>query len=221
MWPDDRPTRRDGAVLAPTATAVRAIGRTPGRSHGRMPARADHTLSVMPVRAGPGRSIAIGVVTVGGVVSIVGMFAAVGAHGGGEPVELRAGRPRRAAGLCARRTGRAGPADLADGTAVGRGRRRRHVVDRWTRRRGDRRRGRPADRSGGGGGVERSRLGTSRGPMGLSRHRPRRRRSMVVGGLLSLFAFDTPARTPALTGGSGPSPAASLVPDTSPLEDLS
>ena len=44
---------------------------------------------------------------------------------------------------------------------------------------------------------------------------------MVVGGLLSLFAFDTPAHTPALTGGSGPSPAASLVPDTSPLEDLS
>ena len=62
-------------MLAPNATAVRAIGRSPGRSHGRMPARADHTLSIMPVRAGPGRSIAIGAVTVGGVVSIVGMFA--------------------------------------------------------------------------------------------------------------------------------------------------
>ena len=39
-----------------------------------MPAQADHTLSGMPVSAGHRRSIAIGAVTLGGVVSIVGMF---------------------------------------------------------------------------------------------------------------------------------------------------
>ena len=39
-----------------------------------MPARADHTLSGMPARTGPGRSIATGTVTAGGVIAIVGMF---------------------------------------------------------------------------------------------------------------------------------------------------
>jgi hypothetical protein len=39
-----------------------------------MPARADHTLSAMSAHAGTGRSIALGAVTVGGVVAIAGMF---------------------------------------------------------------------------------------------------------------------------------------------------
>ena len=81
---------------------------------------------------------------------------------------------------------------------------------------GDRRRGRPRRRPGRGGGVERSRLGTSSGADGAALVSALGGAAMVVGGLLSLFALDTPARA-----GAAPTPAASLVPDAAPLEDLS
>jgi hypothetical protein len=185
-----------------------------------MPARADHTLSVMPVRAGPGRSIAIGVVTVGGVVSIVGMFAPwvrTGAAGRSsfelaDLVERLGYAPGGPVGL-ALRTWPMAPLSVVVavvatwwiggrvvaaiavlvGLLIG-------LVGAavWS----------AADSIllGGRWGC----LVTALGAV-----------IMVVGGLLSLFAADKTADTPAMAGGSGPSPAASLVPDTSPLEDLS
>ena len=77
-----------------------------------------------------GRSIAIGAVTVGGVVVDRRHVRAVGALGLGEPVEFRTGRPRRPAGLSPDGPIGLDDATLADGTAVGGGRRRGHV---WMR----------------------------------------------------------------------------------------
>jgi hypothetical protein len=181
-----------------------------------MPARADHTLSVMSVRAGLGRSIAIGAVTVGGVVAIVGMFGPW----------VRTGAASRSsfelADLVARLGyARVGPVGLALRTwpmaplsvvvAV--------VATWWIG-------GRLAAAiavvvgliiglvgaavwSAPDSVLQESRWGCLVTALGAS--------AMVVGGLLSLFAFDAPAPTRR----PRPSPAVSLMPEAPPLEDLS
>ncbi len=181
-----------------------------------MPARADHTLSGMPARAGPGRSIAIGAVTVGGVVSIVGMFGPW----------VRTGSASRSsfelADLVARLGyARGGPVGLALRTwpmaplsvVVA-------VVAAWWI--GGRLAGAiavvvgliiglvgAAVWSAPDSVLQGSRWGCLVTALGAS--------AMVFGGLLSLFAPDAPA----VSVGSGPSPAVSLVPDAAPLEDPS
>jgi hypothetical protein len=180
-----------------------------------MPARADHTLWGMPARAGPGRSIAIGAVTAGGLVAIFGMFGPW----------VRTGAASRSsfelADLVARLGyARGGPVGLALRTwpmaplsvVVA-------VVAMWWI--GGRIAAAIAVVVGLGialvgaavwsapeSVLQGSRWGCVVTALGAV--------AMVVGGLVSLFAPDHPAQRV----GSGQASAASLVPDAPPLEDL-
>lgn len=181
-----------------------------------MPARADHTLSGMPVSAGTRRSIALGAVTVGGGVAIAGMFGPWVRTGSASrssfelaDLVVRLGYARGGPVGLALRTWPMAPLSVV--VAV--------VATWWI-----------------GGRVvagltvvvglvvglvgaavwnapdsvlQGSRWGSLVTALGAV--------VMVVGGMVSVFALDAPARTL----GSGPSPTASLVPDASPLEDLS
>ena len=180
-----------------------------------MPARADHTLCGMPVRAAPGRSIAIGTVTAGGVVAIVGMFGpwvhtGAASRSSFELADLvaRLGYTRGGPVGLALRTWPMAPLSVV--VAV--------VAVWWIG-------GRIAASIAIAVGLvialvgaavwsapesvlQGSRWGCLVTALGAL--------AMVVGGLASLFAPDTPARRV----GSGQAPAASLMPDAPVLEDL-
>jgi hypothetical protein len=184
-----------------------------------MPARADHTLSGMPARAGLGRSTAIAAITVGGVVSIFGMFGpwvhtGAASRSSFELADLvaRLGYARGGPVGLALRMWPMAPLSVV--VAV--------VVTWWI---GGRVAGAIAVAVGLVTGLvgaavwsapdsvlQGSRWGCLVTALGAA--------SMVVGGFL-LFAVDGPARTPAGAGDSGRSQATSLVPDAPPLEDLS
>ncbi|MET0663191.1 MAG: hypothetical protein ABWZ42_08675 [Ilumatobacteraceae bacterium] len=174
----------------------------------------------MPVRTGPGRPIAIGFVTVGGVVSIVGMFAPwvrtgaasrtsfeladlvarLGhAHGGPVGLALRTWPMAPLSVVVAVFAtwwigGRVAAAiAVVVGLVIG-------LVG-------------AAVWSAPDSIILGSRWGCLVTAVGAV--------MMVAGGLLSLFALGAPAHPPAMAGRPGGSSGASLVPDAPPLEDLS
>jgi len=168
----------------------------------------------MPVSAGHRRSISLGAVTVGGVVSIVGMFGPWVRTGSASrssfelaDVVVRLGYARGGPVGLALRTWPLAPLSVviavvatwwiggrvAAGIAV--------VVGLVVGLVG------AAVWSAPDSVLQGSRWGCLVTALGAA--------VMVVGGLLSLFALDTPARA-----GAAPMPAASLVPDAAPLEDL-
>jgi len=180
-----------------------------------MPAQADHTLSGMPVSAGHRRSIAIGAVTLGGVVSIVGMFGPW-VHSGSASrssfeladVVVRLGYARGGPIGLALRTWPMAPLSVV--IAI--------VATWWIG-------GRVAAAIAVVVGLVVSLVGAAvwsapdsilLGSRWGSLVSALGGATMVVGGAMSLFALDTPSRS-----GAAPTPVGSLVPDAAPLEDLS